>query len=348
MFFSIIIPVFNGERYLEECIDSILGQSFSDFELILVNDGSTDNSGKICDIYSQKDSRVSVIHKKNGGAGSAWQKGLEYVRGIYVGSIDCDDYIESDFLFQLNKKIKESSCDMIVYGYRNFEADGNQIFKINLPEGLYDRTLIESKIFPILINRGTFENRNAFYLSRVNKFIKKELLLQNKKYYTEKISYGEDDIWTIPNVLSASRIYVMSNYYPYFYRNNAQSKTHRYNPDLWVEFKQLANDVLWILNDFQMNDLKIQVYRNSVFLAAVAINNIFFGALTPNKAKKEISFIINDEYVKKGISHMDLSECSLKERINIFLIKYKMKNLIYRIKTIQKRKRRKFESKENA
>lgn len=95
---SIIVPIYNVAPYLSKCIDSILGQSFEDFECILVNDGSTDNSGEICDKYSKADNRIKVIHKENGGLSSARNAGLDVATGDYIGFIDSDDYIHRDFI----------------------------------------------------------------------------------------------------------------------------------------------------------------------------------------------------------------------------------------------------------
>ena len=93
---SIIVPVYKVEKYLKKCVDSILAQTFSDFELILVDDGSPDNSGRICDDYAKKDARVRVVHKQNGGLSSARNAGIEVAKGKYLGFVDSDDYIAED------------------------------------------------------------------------------------------------------------------------------------------------------------------------------------------------------------------------------------------------------------
>lgn len=113
---SIIVPVYNVEEYIHKCIDSILSQPFSDFELIIVNDGSTDNSGKICNEYASKDSRIKVIHKVNEGQGYARNAGLDYCSGEYISFIDADDYISSD-LYEQNIPIllKDKSIDILEF-----------------------------------------------------------------------------------------------------------------------------------------------------------------------------------------------------------------------------------------
>lgn len=109
---SIIVPVYKVEKYIHKCIDSILAQTFTDFELILVDDGSPDNCGKICDEYVKKDRRIKVIHKKNGGLSDARNAGIEIARGDYIGFVDSDDYIESDMYELLYDICIENNCEI--------------------------------------------------------------------------------------------------------------------------------------------------------------------------------------------------------------------------------------------
>ena len=107
---SVIIPVYNAEKTLHRCIDSILAQTFSDFEVLLIDDGSKDKSGEICDEYARKDSRIKVCHKENGGVSSARNMGLDNAKGEWITFVDADDYIASDFLSAINN----NNCDFII------------------------------------------------------------------------------------------------------------------------------------------------------------------------------------------------------------------------------------------
>ena len=111
---SVIVPVYKAEEYLHRCVDSILAQSFTGFELILINDGSPDNSGAICDEYAQKDNRVKVIHKENGGVASARQCGIDNATGEYTIHADPDDWVEPTMLEELYNKAVEENADMVV------------------------------------------------------------------------------------------------------------------------------------------------------------------------------------------------------------------------------------------
>ena len=122
---SIIVPIYNVDSYLRKCFDSIISQTYSDFELILVDDGSTDDSPKICDEYARKDDRIIVIHKKNGGVSSARNAGLNVAKGEYIGFIDPDDYIVSEMYECMVNAIEKYKSDMVVCGYDYIDENGN-------------------------------------------------------------------------------------------------------------------------------------------------------------------------------------------------------------------------------
>lgn len=133
-FLSIIVPVYNVEQYLPRCIDSILAQTFTDFELILVDDGSSDNSGKICDEYAEKDTRIIVIHKENGGVSSARNRALDIVRGKYITFVDSDDQIGTLTTYEENIKIlrDESEIDVIQYPIAILDENGIKEVKVSV------------------------------------------------------------------------------------------------------------------------------------------------------------------------------------------------------------------------
>lgn len=127
---SVVIPVYNVEKYLRECVDSVLRQTYSSYEIILVDDGSTDSSGSICDEYAAKDSRISVVHKANGGLSSARNAGLEKAEGKYVYFLDSDDYIIEDAIKALTEKAENDNSDIVFFDAVSF-ADDEDDFKVS-------------------------------------------------------------------------------------------------------------------------------------------------------------------------------------------------------------------------
>ena len=126
---SVIIPIYHVERYIRECLQSVARQSFSAYEVLMVDDGSTDQSGRIAQEYADRYSRFRLIHKENGGLSSARNAGLEQAKGMYVCFVDADDYITEDYLCRLYEKAEETNADMVIADYREVEEQGNIIVK---------------------------------------------------------------------------------------------------------------------------------------------------------------------------------------------------------------------------
>lgn len=149
--FSIIVPVYNVERYLNRCVDSILNQTYSDFELILVDDGSTDNCSDICDNYASIDKRVNVIHKNNGGVSSARNTGIKIAVGDYITFCDSDDYYKLNMLETVSDKLSVTDADILCFNYDTLTSNGQKQGS-NIDVGMFDITDTIDKFCCILVN----------------------------------------------------------------------------------------------------------------------------------------------------------------------------------------------------
>ena len=202
---SIIVPVYNVEKYLENCIESILNQTFKDFELILVDDGSTDNSGKICDIYEKKDSRIKVIHKNNGGLSSARNTGLDIACGKYVGFIDSDDSIHPrmyEMLYDLIKKYESDiSCcnykkiyDIFKDEYENVNSlEVIEMSNIEAIKNLYDKEIGVKLVIACnkLYRKNLFDNIRY----KVGRLHEDEFMAHRILYNSKKITYVDNELY---------------------------------------------------------------------------------------------------------------------------------------------------------
>lgn len=126
---SVVVPIYNVENYIKKCVDSILSQTYKNLEIILVDDGSPDNCPQICDEYAQKDSRIKVIHKENGGVSSARNIGMENARGKWIAFIDADDWIEEKYFEKMLDRVKTNDADIVLCGYNRVMPNCN--IKIN-------------------------------------------------------------------------------------------------------------------------------------------------------------------------------------------------------------------------
>ncbi len=228
--FSIIIPVYNTEKYLAECVDSVLNQTYKNFEVILVDDGSTDNSPKLCDEYTQKDSRIKVIHKKNGGLSSARNSGMEIMTGDYFIFLDSDDYWNSNsFLNNLvSDCLFEKNTDVIIFGYAQyFEDTGLKIDYIDFSKKFFGKNK-EEQIKSLIEN-------DMYQSSSCNKCVKSMLYYENDLKFKEGI-FSEDIDWSARLLLYADSFDVMESTV-YIYRQNSQSITHNKRKKHIVDLK---------------------------------------------------------------------------------------------------------------
>lgn len=234
--FSIIVPIYNTEQYLRQCVDSLLGQSFQDFQLVLVDDGSPDGAGAICDEYAAGDSRITVVHKENGGLVSARKAGLAVCTGEYVLNVDSDDYVSLDHLEKFAAAIREYHPQAVLCNVTLFSEQKQWEWKGKLPEGLY----AGEDMGAIRANLICSENGEHAILYNIwAAAVEREVYTPWQNAVPEYISRGEDLLVTAPMLAQCRTVYVM-DHTGYYYRSNPTSimNTFRINePD---EIKRVA------------------------------------------------------------------------------------------------------------
>ena len=205
---SIIVPVFNVEKYLEECLDSILNQTYENIEVILVDDGSTDSSGKICDEYLKKDSKIKVFHKTNGGLSDARNYGVENSNGEYIIFVDSDDYLSKYTLEFSIKEIKDAAADILVFAIKR-EKEEKEILE-------YKKNIFNREEGIIELFKG-----NLYRFSACGKIYKTNIV---KKYKFPEGKIHEDQATTYKYFLDANKIaYIVYVGYIYYKREKTYS-----------------------------------------------------------------------------------------------------------------------------
>lgn len=227
---GIIVPIFNAEPYLEQCVNSILGQTYTDFEVTLVNDGSTDRSGEICDAFTHKDSRIHVIHQENAGKLLARYRGAQSLNCEYLTFVDADDWIDVNTYKKMEqyfeKGIDVISFQIIRYFDETYQYVSDNVYKV----GLYELEDIRERIFPTMICDDT-KNGCGLDPSLANKIIKKQLLidaLQAAKHLD--ISYGDDVAVIFPMMLHVQTLMITEGGL-YYHRKRKESDIAPYFAD---------------------------------------------------------------------------------------------------------------------
>lgn len=260
--FSIIIPVYNVEKYLGRCIDSILSQSFTDYEVILVNDGSKDSSLRICEEYASSDNRIKVINKKNGGATSARKAAAAVATGEYILCVDGDDYIHCESLATLNISLNDDGIDVLCFGYKVDKCGSisDAVYNLMTPgeyskkDGFLLSYLYDEKL--------TMDNSGGILYSLWSKAIKRNLYLECQNFVPDDIKNGED-ILLIALILSkSSRIKVISSACYYYCYNPTSTTAKRSVFDL--ENVNNVRDQLYLVDSLPKNNIE-HYYLASLF-----------------------------------------------------------------------------------
>ncbi len=215
MFLSVIVPVYNVEKYLAECADSILSQTFADFELILVDDGSYDASPQICDDYAKRDERVKVIHKANGGQATARNAGFLQASGEYILYIDSDDFITDTHFFEDVYNMAQNGCDIILYKYCKYYDAAKQLGACSFTFADIAQDSDKTEILTRLVQK------DAFFCSAWSKSIKRSLLAKNNILFDATLSC-EDMDWYYRVIAYAGKFALLDkSYIAYRQRSNS-------------------------------------------------------------------------------------------------------------------------------
>lgn len=226
---SVIVPIYNVGAYVEECIESILNQTYKDFEIILVDDGSTDGCRDICDRYKAGDSRVKVIHKDNGGLVSARKAGLSAATSEYVTYVDGDDWIDADMYARMMKEVLDNDLDALITGYCAELSKGSIKTSNEIEDGTYSGDKLTA-FYTNMLSNGDFFNFGV-YPAVWNKIMRRSLFIDNQMAVDERITMGEDVACVFPFLLDCSKIKVCNDIQTYHYRqtdNGTVSK--KYDP----------------------------------------------------------------------------------------------------------------------
>ena len=329
---SVIVPIYKVEKYLRQCIESIINQTYKDLEIILVDDGSPDGCPAICDAYAQKDSRIKVIHKENGGLIAARKTGVDASTGEYVTFVDGDDFISKRMYEFVNEKITEYSPDMVLTEFFWSLEKKDIPSEITLFENYYDREAIENDIIPTMLYSGTFYQFGV-YPNCWTKIVKRDLLLKNIKDVDERVRMGEDAAFTYGCIMESNSIAVVQEPL-YYYRNLDTSMSNAYDEklaDIWsIPYEPIKN---------KANSLKINIDSQLAYYLLYLINFVIRNeaSASNSKTKKEKNQVIKSLFNYKycdDLKLVDINTLPLHTKVVYSAIRNKSILLINVYKTL--------------
>lgn len=329
---SVIIPVYNVEKYLNKCIDSVLSQTYTNFELILIDDGSTDSSSRICDEYAQKDNRVIVVHKKNGGVSAARNMGLELSKGEYITFVDSDDYVDADFFEVALKEIVENNADVFVSGltmeyYNNGHIVKEQQYGIERDCIYITKELLEAwakEEFPSICMCGPW---CKLYKSKT---------IKNKVEFNESMSLGEDTYFNLDVLLGVEKLFFSKCVFYHYRRENENSL-----------FSRLHKNIYEILQSVYEKRRNVMVKNECGKDSFDFLEKIYFYDLTGNlikvfqhkgkTTKKERKVFVKKIALDANVRKLKIKQINrIRFKLILLLLKLKMYNsimLILKLKT---------------
>lgn len=321
---SIIIPMYNAKEYIARCLESVINQSFSDIEIIIVNDGSTDESLEICRKYAKIDERIIILNKDNNGVAVARNQGMNVATGEYVMFVDSDDWIDENMCQDLYKRISECHADICFcnnikeYGNRSEYIDfGCLKDVINLDEiKEVILSLIEEKDIKIAHRRETFRGPCA-------KLYKRSIIIDNNITFKRELAIGEDLVFNLEYLKYCEKI-VVEKKFLYHYRVNLYSATKRYRENAWDTYRKL----LVILEEYlesnffeieymdRLNKLKLKYF-------IISVNNEMskFNKKSYVEKISYIKSICEDEVINFALKNSSKGTRGPKNRIKLFLLR---------------------------
>lgn len=325
-YLSIIVPIYNAEMYIRQCLDSILNQTFTDFELILVDDGSPDNCPSICDEYRSKDSRVKVVHKKNEGLVNARKSGLEIAVGEYIGYVDSDDWIEPTMYECMCEKAILYDVDIVIcdflYDYPSYEIRSSQ----PISDGYYDKSALKNEIYPYMLFSGVFF-KFGLYPALWNKIYRRDILKSNQFNVSEDIRMGEDVACIYSCLLDSQGIFILKNKFMYHYRQIPSSMKRKYDDRFFERILILYDDLARNFSRFSdLYNIKNQQNTYFAYMVLLSVDNELSTANLENifERKRNIINILNNVSVTSILGGISFDNVTLKLKIKLLLLRERL------------------------
>ena len=319
---SIIVPVYNGSGTLRHLVASVCKQTLRDWELILVDDGSSDVSPVLCDNLSAQDSGIRVIHKQNGGVSSARNAGLAVARGDWIGFVDCDDCPKPDMYASLITAAEQNSCDFAMGGYEKVSDTG--AFPVSLHnDGLLQDNQIKKIIYSMAFWNAYLEKESlpTIYGSVWPNLYRSEIIRTRGITFPEQISLGEDLLFNLSYLQHVERA-IMIDKPLYEYNIANQSATRKRNPHLWSQYVSLAEQVNHMLLAAygEEEDLQYNIQRQYLNYAINVAEEQICVFLKGKEMRAALKRLCNDEHLRKASDYIMKRGKNKKDRMQAWLL----------------------------
>ena len=328
---SIIVPVYNVEKYLDKCMSTLLEQTYENNEIVLVDDGSTDNSGKLCDEYASKYSNVSVVHKANAGLGYARNSGLDVISGDYVIFVDSDDWVSADYVKHLYTELSKNGVDMCKGGFKRVTHEGETISVTQYEVRTYKGSKARLELLPRMIGSSP-DAHDSLEMSACSTLYNASIIREfNIRFPSERELISEDLVFNIDFMQHAEGACTIDAL-DYFYRANEVSLTHRYRPDRMKASAHFCEVIRKKLTDLGYGeDTMLRLDRCFFIYVRMSISQEQKGVAPHDKAQSiaNIKKICENETVQKVIEEYPVERLGVKQSTFLKLVYKKHSRLLY-------------------
>lgn len=334
-YLSVIVPVYNVEKFLHRCVDSILNQTFADFEIILIDDGSTDSSAQICDDFAKKNSRIKVFHQKNSGVSVARNVGVDAAKGDYITFVDSDDWLEPEMYREMVSVVdKRPEVEVVMCDFFTIKKNLKEEISAEIRKGYFSKKQIIEEIYPTLLVTEDFGRIPI--VSVWNCLFKRSLLIDHKIKFDADLLYSEDYLFMANVMIEVNSFYYLKENYFYNYLQYEDSRSKKYQPDWWKFLLNLNIKLKKLLKDNKDYDftrqLKLQLLHSVLLVLNSICNN---DSISFEKKLEETKLIMNEPELKTTFSHLSFKKQSKAFKVILYLIKHKMAfNYIFLQRTI--------------
>lgn len=324
---SVVLPIYNVEKYIDCCVQSVVSQSYENLEIILVDDGSPDNCPQICDEWARRDKRIKVIHKQNEGLGMARNTGIENATGEYICFFDSDDYIARNTIMDVYSVARNTKADIVTFGYSNVGTDG-KVKKEVIP--LITKTLFEGEevqkdfLAKLITDNPQTGEKSCLSISAWASFFSMDLIRRTGwRFVSEREIIAEDVYSMLVLYKSVGKVAVLPKAL-YFYRENSNSLSRSYRKDRFEKICFFYERCLEIQKQLMYGEA-IAMRVSSVFVgfAIGAMKMIVSSQLNKKEKIAELQVVVNNAYIQKIIHELKWKHGGLGEKLLIMFMRHK-------------------------
>lgn len=314
---SVIVPVYNVEGYIERCVESLREQTLREIEILLIDDGSTDGSGRICDEFARTDGRVCVIHKENAGQGLARNKGLEIAKGKYITFVDSDDYVEMIAYAYIVEYMEREQAQLGCFGYEHLSPDGRQIHCPPVKKKIYRGEAVQ-KEFLLHYFGDDQEEDDLRGVSACMSVFRRDIIKENNiRFQSERVVFSEDTLFNLDYCKYVDCVAVSDRVF-YHYCLKSDSFTKGYQANKWERVCYFSKVLERYAREYGLQD-KVEHRIRSVLwinlMAAVKQEAGRLGECSYFAIRKEIRRLCNDQEVIQLLKLFDVDKLNRKQKL---------------------------------